>query len=313
MFDQIITIKSDYLGNLMSDPFDTSKVDQLGILSDPFGTINPDQLDTLKSDPFGTIKSDQLGTIKPNQLDTLKKFCLARLGPTSSAPLTDEEGSAGARRPAGELNNDDVSSNVSNQQKATAQTSSWYWKLAIAKRCRLNKSIRQCFAFTLKIQQMTCAMIKNQQIATGISNQLLQESSSSDANSAATQKFSSDAGVIFSMKISEFLDAKQDCCTESFMPQQGCFGFLYYVQRKVEFLVVGCVLQPEPVGAACFSFSENLCPYFGCDETKCDPGLEDSLELGTWIKVENVNVLAQVMLLARFTFALLSPSPHIYC
>ncbi|KZV30402.1 hypothetical protein F511_20678 [Dorcoceras hygrometricum] len=40
----------------------------------------------------------------------------------------DEERSADARRPAGELNNDDVSSNVSNQQEATAQTSSWYWK-----------------------------------------------------------------------------------------------------------------------------------------------------------------------------------------
>ncbi|KZV37536.1 hypothetical protein F511_31975 [Dorcoceras hygrometricum] len=64
------------------------------------------------------------------------------------------------RRPAGKLNNDDVSSNVSNQQEATAQTSSWYWKKAIAKQCRLNKSIRQRFAFALKIQQMACAMIK---------------------------------------------------------------------------------------------------------------------------------------------------------
>ncbi|KZV40230.1 hypothetical protein F511_38736 [Dorcoceras hygrometricum] len=61
-----------------------------------------------------------------------------------------EERSAGARRPAGELNNDDVSSNVSNQQEATAQTSSWYWKLAIAKRCRLNKSIRQRFRLRAK-------------------------------------------------------------------------------------------------------------------------------------------------------------------
>ncbi|KZV20449.1 hypothetical protein F511_29880 [Dorcoceras hygrometricum] len=39
-------------------------------------------------------------------------------------PAVDEERSAGARRPAGELNNDDVSSNVSNQQEATTQTSS---------------------------------------------------------------------------------------------------------------------------------------------------------------------------------------------
>ncbi|KZV21471.1 NB-ARC domain-containing disease resistance protein [Dorcoceras hygrometricum] len=38
--------------------------------------------------------------------------------------------------------------------------SSWYLKLAIAKRCRLNKSIRQRFAFALKTQQMACAMIK---------------------------------------------------------------------------------------------------------------------------------------------------------
>ncbi|KZV31951.1 hypothetical protein F511_41006 [Dorcoceras hygrometricum] len=70
-----------------------------------------------------------------------------------------EERSAGARRPAGELSNDDISDNVSNQQEATVQTSSWYLKLAIAKRCRLNKSIRQRFAFALKIQQMACAMI----------------------------------------------------------------------------------------------------------------------------------------------------------
>ncbi|KZV44017.1 hypothetical protein F511_26629 [Dorcoceras hygrometricum] len=41
----------------------------------------------------------------------------------------DKERSAGARRPAGELSNDDISSNVNNQQEATAQTSSWYWKL----------------------------------------------------------------------------------------------------------------------------------------------------------------------------------------
>ncbi|KZV36415.1 hypothetical protein F511_22888 [Dorcoceras hygrometricum] len=78
----------------------------------------------------------------------------------------DEERSASARRPAGELSNGDVSSNVSNQQEATVQTSSWYLKLAIAKRCRLNKSIRQRFAFALKIQQMACAIIKNQHIAT---------------------------------------------------------------------------------------------------------------------------------------------------
>ncbi|KZV38130.1 myb family transcription factor [Dorcoceras hygrometricum] len=32
--------------------------------------------------------------------------------------------------------------------------------LAIARRCRLKKSIRQRFAFALKIQQMACAMIK---------------------------------------------------------------------------------------------------------------------------------------------------------
>ncbi|KZV33929.1 hypothetical protein F511_04154 [Dorcoceras hygrometricum] len=80
--------------------------------------------------------------------------------PAVARRIADEERSAGARRPAGELNNDDVSINVSNQQEATAQTSSWYWKLAIAKRCRLNKSIRQRFVFTLKIQQMACAMIK---------------------------------------------------------------------------------------------------------------------------------------------------------
>ncbi|KZV46513.1 mitogen-activated protein kinase 9 [Dorcoceras hygrometricum] len=55
--------------------------------------------------------------------------------------------------------------------------------------------------------------------------------------------------------------------------QQGCFDFLYCVQREVEVLLVGCVLQPEPAEAACFSFGENLCPNFGCDDTKCDPRL----------------------------------------
>ncbi|KZV37086.1 hypothetical protein F511_15032 [Dorcoceras hygrometricum] len=158
------------------------------------------------------------------------------------APVADEERSAGARRPAGELNNDDVSSNVSNQQEATAQTSSWYWKLAIAKRCRLNKSIRQRVALTLKIQKMTCAMIKNQQIATGsvvefekksaLTNKEFSRWTFSKANpaaddlatqnSAATQnfssnaKFSSDADFIFSTKKLEFLDANQDCCTGNF-------------------------------------------------------------------------------------------------
>ncbi|KZV37401.1 hypothetical protein F511_01269 [Dorcoceras hygrometricum] len=95
----------------------------------------------------------------------LVKICFGRAMERSDRHCTGrmrrhEERSAGARRPAGELSNDDVSSNVSNQQEVTAQTSSWYLKLAIAKRCRLNKSIRQRFASALKIQQMACAMIK---------------------------------------------------------------------------------------------------------------------------------------------------------
>ncbi|KZV38341.1 hypothetical protein F511_22543 [Dorcoceras hygrometricum] len=36
----------------------------------------------------------------------------------------------------------------------------WYLKFSGSKRCRLKKSIRHRFAFTLKIQQMTCAMNK---------------------------------------------------------------------------------------------------------------------------------------------------------
>ncbi|KZV32600.1 RESPONSIVE TO HIGH LIGHT 41 family protein [Dorcoceras hygrometricum] len=42
------------------------------------------------------------------------------------------------------------------------------------------------------------------------------------------------------------------------------------VTRKVEVPVVGCMLQPEPAGAACFYFSENLCPYSSYDETECE-------------------------------------------
>ncbi|KZV17738.1 hypothetical protein F511_01547 [Dorcoceras hygrometricum] len=45
----------------------------------------------------------------------------------------------------------------------------------------------------------------------------------------------------------------------------------------MEFPVVGCVPQPKPVGTDCFSFSENLCPYFGYDDTKCDPRLTHNL------------------------------------
>ncbi|KZV18670.1 hypothetical protein F511_40255 [Dorcoceras hygrometricum] len=108
--------------------------------------------------------------------------------------------------------------------------------LAIARRCRLKKSIRQRFAFTLKIQQMTCAMIKNQQIATGpvvefekksaLTNKEFSRWIISKANPAADDlamqkfssnaKFSSDADFIFSTKKLEFLDAKQDCCTGNF-------------------------------------------------------------------------------------------------
>ncbi|KZV36167.1 hypothetical protein F511_22835 [Dorcoceras hygrometricum] len=61
---------------------------------------------------------------------------------------------------AGALSIDDViSSDITisrNIYQQRASTSSWYLKLAIAKRCRLHKLIRQRFAFALKIQQMVC-------------------------------------------------------------------------------------------------------------------------------------------------------------
>ncbi|KZV58089.1 hypothetical protein F511_31830 [Dorcoceras hygrometricum] len=105
--------------------------------------------------------------------------------PPNAQTSQDEERSAGARRPAGELRNDDISSNVSNQQEATVQTRSWYLKLAIAKRCRLNKSIRQRFAFALKIQQMAYQSLRLEKkpAATQIKQR---RKFSSDANSAAT-------------------------------------------------------------------------------------------------------------------------------
>ncbi|KZV44905.1 hypothetical protein F511_27030 [Dorcoceras hygrometricum] len=55
----------------------------------------------------------------------------------------DEERSAGARRPAGKLNNDDVSSNVSNQQEATAQTNS----------CETSDKLPRYFEFSVRKQQ----------------------------------------------------------------------------------------------------------------------------------------------------------------
>ncbi|KZV50037.1 hypothetical protein F511_34465 [Dorcoceras hygrometricum] len=135
-----------------------------------------------------------------SDLQQTLSFCIATM--QIQLLVENEERSAGARRPAGELSN----GNISNQQEATAQTSSWYWKLAMAKRCRLNKSIRQRFASALKIQQMAptkpAATIQQQR------NQ--QQRFSSDTNSAATQLQQlafSDADLIFSTKI---LDAKQD-------------------------------------------------------------------------------------------------------
>ncbi|KZV55560.1 HLH DNA-binding domain superfamily protein [Dorcoceras hygrometricum] len=48
---------------------------------------------------------------------------------------------------------------TSQSAESYSATSSWYLKLAIAKRCRLDKWIRQHFAFALKIQQMLFAMV----------------------------------------------------------------------------------------------------------------------------------------------------------
>ncbi|KZV20701.1 hypothetical protein F511_09678 [Dorcoceras hygrometricum] len=53
---------------------------------------------------------------------------------------------------------DEIISRKIYQQRAS--TSSWYLELAIAKRCRLHKLIRQRFAFVLWIQQMLFAMRK---------------------------------------------------------------------------------------------------------------------------------------------------------
>ncbi|KZV16317.1 hypothetical protein F511_10269 [Dorcoceras hygrometricum] len=63
---------------------------------------------------------------KKNIFPAGRKSAGGRSSAVDQSCSVDEERSAGARRPAGKLNNDDVSSNVSNQQEATAQTSSWY-------------------------------------------------------------------------------------------------------------------------------------------------------------------------------------------
>ncbi|KZV52232.1 hypothetical protein F511_40988 [Dorcoceras hygrometricum] len=51
------------------------------------------------------------------------------------------------------ISDDDISSDV------ITTSSNWYLEIAIAKRCRLHKLIRQRFAFALKIQQMLFALI----------------------------------------------------------------------------------------------------------------------------------------------------------
>ncbi|KZV34894.1 separase-like [Dorcoceras hygrometricum] len=78
-----------------------------------------------------------------------------------------------------------------------ASTSSWYLELAIAKRCRLHKLIRQRFAFALWIQQMLFAMRKTsryillvgyQQLATVILDHLCRKDPDATITSAAAQR-----------------------------------------------------------------------------------------------------------------------------
>ncbi|KZV32643.1 hypothetical protein F511_14767 [Dorcoceras hygrometricum] len=102
------------------------------------------------------------GTSKGNQLEHLSGPSMMMSLVTTSCSA-DEERSAGAKGPdkaAGALSIDDViSSDITISRKIyqqRASTSSWYLKLAIAKRCRLHKLIRQRFDFALKIQQMVC-------------------------------------------------------------------------------------------------------------------------------------------------------------
>ncbi|KZV48084.1 SMAD/FHA domain-containing protein [Dorcoceras hygrometricum] len=47
----------------------------------------------------------------------------------------------------------------SQSAESYSATSRWYLKLAIAKRCRLDKWIRQRFAFALKVQSMDITMV----------------------------------------------------------------------------------------------------------------------------------------------------------
>ncbi|KZV37776.1 clathrin assembly protein [Dorcoceras hygrometricum] len=69
------------------------------------------------------------------------------------------------KKAAGALSIDDViSSDITISRKIyqqRASTSRGNLELAIAKRCRLHKLIRQHFAFALKIQQMLFALISN--------------------------------------------------------------------------------------------------------------------------------------------------------
>ncbi|KZV37804.1 hypothetical protein F511_24495 [Dorcoceras hygrometricum] len=68
------------------------------------------------------------------------------------------------KKAAGALSIDDVISSDITISRKLLFTSSWYLEIAIAKRCRLHKLIRQRFALALKIQQMLFALITSRKI-----------------------------------------------------------------------------------------------------------------------------------------------------
>ncbi|KZV23381.1 hypothetical protein F511_09126 [Dorcoceras hygrometricum] len=68
------------------------------------------------------------------------------------------------KKAAGALSVDVISSDITISRKIyqqRASTSRGNLELAIAKRCRLHKLVRQRFAFALKIQQMLFALISS--------------------------------------------------------------------------------------------------------------------------------------------------------
>ncbi|KZV49318.1 hypothetical protein F511_30926 [Dorcoceras hygrometricum] len=83
----------------------------------------------------------------------------------SAVGLVFMESAAGLAMETSKVESIDVVEEI--QSQATVLSADVIWRLAIAKRCRLHKLIRQRFALALKIQQMLFALISSRKIPAG--------------------------------------------------------------------------------------------------------------------------------------------------